>query len=199
MELPPEWVKKHSNYYLSIADVIRKERIRCYSRQIGGILVKDDKIISTGFNGPPRGLPACDQWDGNWREKTDIEGHDFLYPWRDPTDSNPEILVKKEDIIEKCPRRIINIPSGGGLEYCPAVHCERNLLLTCASLGISTQDSWMFLTCGHPCKDCIIEIIQAEVKGVICGDKAIYDNLSVLITKKLQYPVYYFNGELELI
>lgn len=31
----------------------------CLSRQIGAILVRDKSIISTGFNGPPRGFPHC--------------------------------------------------------------------------------------------------------------------------------------------
>ena len=31
----------------------------CLSRQIGAILVRDHSIISTGYNGPPRGIPHC--------------------------------------------------------------------------------------------------------------------------------------------
>jgi len=31
----------------------------CLSRKIGAILVKDKSIISTGYNGPPRGIPHC--------------------------------------------------------------------------------------------------------------------------------------------
>ena len=31
----------------------------CLSRQIGAILVRDHSIVSTGYNGPPRGIPHC--------------------------------------------------------------------------------------------------------------------------------------------
>lgn len=31
----------------------------CLSRNIGAILVRDKSIISTGYNGPPRGIPHC--------------------------------------------------------------------------------------------------------------------------------------------
>lgn len=31
----------------------------CRSRQIGAILVRDKSIVSTGYNGPPRGVPHC--------------------------------------------------------------------------------------------------------------------------------------------
>ncbi len=45
-------------YYLSIAEAVSK-RSKCLSRQIGAVIVKDDAIISTGFNGPPRGVKHC--------------------------------------------------------------------------------------------------------------------------------------------
>ncbi len=45
-------------YYLSIAETVAK-RSKCLSRQIGAVIVKDDAIISTGYNGPPRGIPHC--------------------------------------------------------------------------------------------------------------------------------------------
>lgn len=32
----------------------------CLSRQIGAILVRDKSIISTGYNGPARGFPHCE-------------------------------------------------------------------------------------------------------------------------------------------
>ena len=31
----------------------------CLSRKIGAILVRDKSIVSTGYNGPPRGYPHC--------------------------------------------------------------------------------------------------------------------------------------------
>ncbi|MBU2685941.1 MAG: dCMP deaminase family protein [Gammaproteobacteria bacterium] len=31
----------------------------CLSRQIGAVIVKDRTIVSTGFNGPPRGVKHC--------------------------------------------------------------------------------------------------------------------------------------------
>jgi dCMP deaminase len=31
----------------------------CLSRNIGAILVKDNSVLSTGYNGPPRGIPHC--------------------------------------------------------------------------------------------------------------------------------------------
>ena len=42
------------NYYLDIADAVL-ERSTCLRRHYGAILVRNDEIISTGYNGAPRG------------------------------------------------------------------------------------------------------------------------------------------------
>jgi dCMP deaminase len=51
-------MQSKEQYYLRIADVVAS-RSKCLSRKIGAVLVKDDAIISTGFNGPPRGIKHC--------------------------------------------------------------------------------------------------------------------------------------------
>ena len=46
------------NYYLDIAETVL-ERATCLRRVYGAIIVKNDEIISTGYNGAPRGLKNC--------------------------------------------------------------------------------------------------------------------------------------------
>ena len=46
------------NYYLDIARTVA-ERGTCMRRKFGAIIVKDDVIISTGYNGAPRGRQNC--------------------------------------------------------------------------------------------------------------------------------------------
>ncbi len=46
------------NYYLDIAEAVC-ERSTCLRRQFGAIIVKNDEIISTGYNGAPRGRKNC--------------------------------------------------------------------------------------------------------------------------------------------
>lgn len=46
------------NYYLNIADSV-SDRSTCLRRKYGSVIVKDDRIISTGYNGAPRGEPNC--------------------------------------------------------------------------------------------------------------------------------------------
>ena len=46
------------NYYLGIADAVQ-ERSTCLRRKYGAIIVRNDEIISTGYNGAPRGRKNC--------------------------------------------------------------------------------------------------------------------------------------------
>ena len=46
------------NYYLDIADTV-SERATCLRRRYGAIIVRNDEIISTGYNGAPRGRQNC--------------------------------------------------------------------------------------------------------------------------------------------
>ena len=46
------------NYYLDIAQTVI-ERATCPRRCYGAIIVKNDEIISTGYNGAPRGRKNC--------------------------------------------------------------------------------------------------------------------------------------------
>lgn len=45
-------------YYLDIASVVAS-RSTCNRRQYGAVLVKDDQIIATGYNGSARGTENC--------------------------------------------------------------------------------------------------------------------------------------------
>lgn len=56
-ELIMERVSKE-NYYLDIAQTV-SERSTCLRRRFGTIIVKNDIIISTGYNGAPRGRKNC--------------------------------------------------------------------------------------------------------------------------------------------
>ncbi len=50
----PEW----DDYFMEICEVV-KTRSTCLRRQIGAIIVRDKQILSTGYNGAPKGLEHC--------------------------------------------------------------------------------------------------------------------------------------------
>jgi dCMP deaminase len=50
----PSW----DEYFIEIARLV-VSRSTCLRRQVGAVLVKDKKILATGYNGAPSGLPHC--------------------------------------------------------------------------------------------------------------------------------------------
>ncbi len=56
------------NYYLDIAQTVA-ERSTCMRKKYGAIIVKNDVIISTGYNGSPRGRMNCNELQFCMREK----------------------------------------------------------------------------------------------------------------------------------
>ncbi len=63
-------VSKH-NYYLDIAETVA-ERSTCLRKKYGAIIVKNDSIVSTGYNGAPRGRKNCTDLGVCMRDKLGI-------------------------------------------------------------------------------------------------------------------------------
>ena len=59
------------NYYLDIAQTV-SERSTCLRKSYGAIIVKNDSIISTGYNGSPRGRQNCSDLGHCTRNKLGI-------------------------------------------------------------------------------------------------------------------------------
>ena len=70
MENTMSRVSKH-NYYLDIAQTVA-ERSTCLRKMYGAIIVKDDEIVSTGYNGSPRGRKNCNDIQYCMRDKLNI-------------------------------------------------------------------------------------------------------------------------------
>jgi dCMP deaminase len=50
----PSW----DEYFMEITRLV-VSRSTCLRRQVGAVVVKDKKILATGYNGAPSGLPHC--------------------------------------------------------------------------------------------------------------------------------------------
>ena len=59
------------NYYLDIAQTVA-ERSTCLRKMYGAIIVKNDVIVSTGYNGAPRGRKNCTDLKNCMRDKLGI-------------------------------------------------------------------------------------------------------------------------------
>ncbi len=51
----PDW----NSYFMEIAHIVSK-RSTCLRRSVGAVIVKEKRILSTGYNGPPMGLAHCE-------------------------------------------------------------------------------------------------------------------------------------------
>ena len=63
----PSW----DEYFQEICQVVAK-RSTCLRRQVGAILVRDKRILTTGYNGAPRGLRHCAELGGCYREQMGV-------------------------------------------------------------------------------------------------------------------------------
>lgn len=63
--------RSKENYYLDIADAAL-QRSTCLRRKYGAIVVSDDEILATGYNGAPRGRLNCSDLGRCTREELNI-------------------------------------------------------------------------------------------------------------------------------
>jgi dCMP deaminase len=66
-ESRPSW----GTYFMNITNLVA-ERSTCTRRAVGAVLVKDKRILSTGYNGAPSGLKHCREV-GCLREQLGVE------------------------------------------------------------------------------------------------------------------------------
>ncbi len=52
----PPW----DDYFMALAELVA-QRSTCLRRMVGCVLVKERRVLSTGYNGAPTGLPHCSE------------------------------------------------------------------------------------------------------------------------------------------
>ena len=157
-------IERWDKYFFDVCNTVASNS-KCLSRNIGAILVNDKSIISTGYNSPPRGIPPCSE-----RAVVDALLAELLH--------KSKKTVEEYQQLKQCPRKVLGFKSGEGLEWCVAGHAERNVLINAARNGICTKGTVMYMNCGIPCKDCLIEIINAGVSEIVVTKFMFYDNSS---------------------
>jgi dCMP deaminase len=113
------------DYYLEIAATVAK-RSTCLRRQYGAVIVKDDMIIATGYNGSARGEPNCCDIGTCWREENNIP-HGQQY--------EKCVAVHAEDnAISQAGRQAIGatlylagFENGQPIKAAPCLMCERKI------------------------------------------------------------------------
>ena len=65
-------MKRPSNdqYFMEMAHLVSK-RSTCLRRKVGAVIVIDKRVLTTGYNGAPKGLPHCEE-TGCLREQLQV-------------------------------------------------------------------------------------------------------------------------------
>lgn len=132
------------HYYMQVAETIRT-RGNCLGTKVGAVLVLNNRIISTGFNGTPAGFTNCE--DGGCVRCRDRYLGEIGHAHEA---SDPELAEGKSK----------------QLDVCVCVHAEANAILSGAKFGNRTEGSTLYAT-HSPCFMCLKEAIQAGVGRVV--------------------------------
>ena len=120
---------------------------------VGAIVVKDDRIISIGYNGMPAG------WDNNCEDKEYMSGD--AGGWLNPDEIEERWPFEEEDFDPD-----IGYARRYALKTKPEVlHAETNAIAKLARSSESGEGATMFIT-HAPCMDCAKLIYQSGINSV---------------------------------
>ena len=120
----------------------------CKRLQVGAVLVRDDRILASAYNGTLPGRSNCCEENSVYCIRCGWVSDDCT-----------------AKICENCGSHIL-ANSGVNKTKDEVLHAEQNLLMFCAKNGISTNNSIMYIT-HSPCGMCAKLIAAAGIKKVI--------------------------------
>jgi len=145
---------KFIDYYMKIAETTA-ELSYAKRRQVGAVIVRDNQILATGYNGMPAG------WENNCEN---IDWDKGAGGWIDPEEFNER--YPHEGYHAEAQRNVRY-----GLKTKPEVlHAESNAIAKVARSTESSEGATLFCTTA-PCIDCAKLIYQAGIKSVYYRDQ----------------------------
>mgnify|MGYP004534443193 FL=1 len=124
-----ERVSKH-NYYLDIAQTV-SERSTCLRKRYGAIIVKNDVIISTGYNGAPRGRQNCSDIGKCMRDTLQIpRGERYELCRSVHSEANAIIAAPGEQMLGSTLYMCCTSPADGSIVSgtCSCLMCKRYII-----------------------------------------------------------------------
>lgn len=140
-------------YFLKCMDAAAL-RASCDRGKSACIIVRDNRILATGYVGAPSGIPSCDEVGHQLIKRFEI----IMEQWEEWIHANGKdasAMVPATYFSTHCIR---------------TVHAEQNAIINCARNGISTLGSTLYVTM-TPCAVCARMIIQAGITKVIARNK----------------------------
>ncbi len=140
----PSW----DEYFMALAFLVAT-RSTCTRRKVGAVLVRDRRILATGYNGPPSGFPHCDEI-GCLREKLGI-----------PSGERQELCwglhAEQNAVIQAA---LFGVSTKGSTLYCTTKPC-----ITCAKILANAGVKRIYAAEDYPDKfaDELLERLGIEV------------------------------------
>lgn len=171
----PSW----QEYFMAIVDATAL-RASCNRGKSAAVIVKDKRILATGYVGSPSGLTTCDEEGHDMIKRCEIPLHRAYmnYVYDEPWQAGEYIPIEK--FSAHCVRTI---------------HSEQNAIINCARNGISTLGATMYCTM-VPCKICAMIIIQAGIVEVIAKNAYQKDKKSREMFKEVDIKLTVLNEDL---
>lgn len=134
-------------YFTQIARLV-SQRSTCLRRQVGAVIVKDKRILATGYNGAPSGLPHCLDI-GCLREKLKI-----------PSGQRHELCRG----LHAEQNAIIQASLYGICVKDSSVYITNQPCIICAKMLINAGVKEIVITAGYPDKMALDFLKQADIK-----------------------------------
>lgn len=133
-------------YYLGIAKAV-SQRSSCLNKHWGAVIVKDDVIVSTGFNGAPRGCKDCYEKGfcrlSNYRRDNKLgRGEGYEQCLSVHAEMNAIIQASKEEL-------------------------EDSTLYLYGVEQVDMDGTWWYVKSPRPCVNCRRAIMNAKISNVI--------------------------------
>lgn len=120
-EKRPDW----PNFFMGVAELMGA-RSTCDRGKNGAVIVRDKKIIATGYTGSPPGFPHCDEVGHLIWKLTDDQGNESKHCWRTLHAEENAILQAAE----------FGIPIKGATLYTKMVPCYQRCAMKIIRVGI---------------------------------------------------------------
>lgn len=130
-------------------------RSSCLVRSVGAVLVKEKRVIASGYNGAPPDVESC------------LDRGECFYQrlaYEDSLKGHGDFLILKEERKSSC----------------NAIHAEKNAINQCSIHGISTVGSVLYST-NFPCPGCVRDaIIPNRIEKVVVWKEYLSNKLLTL-------------------
>lgn len=157
MKRPEKMKRPDWDEYLMLIAIMLATRHTCLKRGVGAVVVKDNRIIATGYNGAARGLNSCLQLGYCYYEQLALN----------EAKKNGKKFSEIKDNFKV---------------YCLAVHAEANAISQCSRE--EAKGSVLYIT-NYPCPKCVQDVIITHgIKAVRVWKEYLADPLLTIDEKR---------------